>query len=57
MFFNYFVPTDAEINICPHMVLTASDLEWDPHDVEMADNRPHGYNAVQVNDTRTGDKR
>ena len=51
------MPTYAEMNTGPPMVLIDSKLEWDPHDVEMADNRPHGYNAVQVNDTRTGDKR
>ena len=35
VFFNYFVPTDAEINTCPHMVITDSEIEWDPHGVEM----------------------
>ena len=32
-FFNSFVPTDAEINTCPHMVLIDSEIEWDPHGV------------------------
>ena len=46
MYFNYFVTTDSEINTCPHLVLTEKDLEWDPHDVEMATNRPYGDNDV-----------
>ena len=41
LFFNSFVPTDAEINTCPHMVLTYSEIEWDPHGVEMATNRTY----------------
>ena len=28
VFFNYFVPTDAEINTFPHMVLTDIEIEW-----------------------------
>ena len=32
-FFNYFVETDAEITTCPHMVLTDSEIECDPHGV------------------------
>ena len=40
VFFNYFVPTDAEINTCPQMVLIDSEIKWDPHGVEMATNRP-----------------
>ena len=44
--FNYCVPTDAAINTCPHMILTYRDLEWDPHDVLMAENRPYGDHAV-----------
>ena len=42
IFFNYFVPTDADINACPYMVLTDNKIEWDPHEVEMAANRSYG---------------
>ena len=42
VFFNYFVPTDADINACPYMVLTDNKIEWDPHEVEMAANRSYG---------------
>ena len=45
-FFKYFVPTDFEVNTCPHMVLTDRELEWDPHDFKMAANRPYGDNYV-----------
>ena len=27
VFFNYFVPTDAEINTCPHIFITDSEIE------------------------------
>ena len=57
IFFNYFLPTDAEINTFPHMVLTDSETEWDPHEVEMAANRPYGENVVQLNATTEGEKR
>ena len=57
MFFNYFVPKDADINTCPHMVLIDNELEWDPYDEEMAANRPYGDNAVQVKSMTVGDKR
>ena len=56
MFFNDFVTTDAEINICPHIVLTDIELEWDTHDLEMTVHRPYRDNAVRVNATTAGDK-
>ena len=33
VYLNYFVPTDAEINTCPHMIITDSEIKWDPHGV------------------------
>ena len=33
VFFNSFVPTNAEINTCRHMVLTYSEIVWDLHGV------------------------
>ena len=57
VFFNYFVPTDSEINTCPNMVLTDSEIEWDPHVLEMATNRPYGENYIRVNSMVEGDKR
>ena len=55
--FNYFVPTDADMNTRPHMVLTDSEIEWDPHGSEMATNRPYGDNAILVKAMTAGEKR
>ena len=57
MFLNYFLLTDAEINTCPQMVITDSELEWDPHGVEMDTNRPYRENAIRVNAITVGEKR
>ena len=57
VFFNSFVPTDADINTFPHMVLTDIEIEWDLQGLEMATNRPYGDNAIRVNSMATGDKR
>ena len=57
MFINYFVPMDDEMNTGPHMILKDSKLEWDPHDVEMAANRPYGENDVLVNAIKSIDKK
>ena len=57
MFLNYFVPPDAEINTCPHVVLTDSEIECDLHGVEIAANRTYGDIAIQVNAMMAGDKR
>ena len=46
LFFNYFVPTYSEINTCPYMVLIYIEIEWDPHGLEMATNRPSGDNTI-----------
>lgn len=40
--FETFVPTDEELEKCPHVVLTDGEVEWDPHTVEMASDRPYG---------------
>ena len=39
------------------MVLTDSEIEWDPHGAEMATNRPYGENAIRFNSMMAGDKR
>ena len=57
MFLNYFVPMDAEINTCPHMVFTDSEIKWDTHGVETATNRPYGETYIRVNAMIVGDKR
>ena len=57
VFFNSFVPTYAEINTCPHMVLTDSVIEWDPQLVEISTNRPYEDNYIRVNAITAGDKR
>ena len=51
------MPTDTEMNTGPLMVLIYSKLEWDPHDVEMAANRPYGENDVLVNAIKSIDKK
>ena len=56
IFFNYFVPTDDEMNTFPHMVLKYSEFEWDPHDLETSANRTYGDNDVRVNAMKKGDK-
>ena len=56
VFFKYFVPTDVEINTCPHMVHTDSEIDWGSHELKMATNRPYGENATQVNAMTSGKK-
>ena len=51
------MPTDSDINTCPHIALTDSNIEWDPRGVEMATNRPYGENAILVNVMMAGEKR
>ena len=46
LFFNYFLPKDADINTCPHMFLIDIVTKWYPHGVEMATNGPYGDNAI-----------
>ena len=57
VFFNYSVTMDADINTCPHIVLTDNELEWDPYGVEMASKTPYGENTARVNYITAGDKR
>ena len=39
------------------MVLTDSEIEWDPYGSEMATNRPYGDNDIQVNAIPEAEKR
>ena len=39
------------------MVLTDSEIEWDPHGVKMDNNRPYGDNAIRLNAMKEGYKR
>ena len=46
IYFETHYPTDAEMETCPHVILT-SQLEWDPDNVSML-----GSNASEVESTR-----
>ena len=48
------MPTDDDLENCPHVVLTSDELEWDPHTVQMDGHRPYGDNALAtVNAVKT----
>ena len=38
------------------MVITYSEIKWDPHGVEMATNRPYVDNDIRVDAMTEGDK-
>ena len=55
VYFGTFVPTDSELNTCPHIILTGSDTEWDPQGVVMNSNRPYGDNDARISATNAGE--
>ena len=38
VFFESYVPSDKELETCPHVVLTDGDTEWDPNSIQMSQN-------------------
>ena len=44
--FKYLVPNNDEKHTYIHMVLTDSEIEWDPHGVEMTTTRTYGENYI-----------
>ena len=44
VFFESYVPSDDDLENCPHIVLTDGDTEWDPDHIEMSRYRPYGDN-------------
>ena len=42
VFFETFVPSDQEVDTCPHVILTDGEREWDPSTVQMSGDRPYG---------------
>ncbi len=45
IYFDTFAPSDNKINCCPLIVLTDSELQWDPSGVDMHCNRPYRDNT------------
>ena len=58
VYFESHVPTDDELETCPHIVLTDGDVEWDPNGVKMTGNRPYGDNTeVTIQEVTRENKR
>ena len=47
VYFESHVPSDEELDSCPHIVLTDGDTEWNPTTVQMAKTDPMGTVAGQ----------
>ena len=48
VFFETYVPSDEELEQCPHVILTDGDLEWDPNLISMSRDQPYGDNCGQI---------
>ena len=48
VYFDSTVPTDDDLESCPHIVLTDGEREWEPNEVEMSGNRPCGDNVTST---------
>ena len=58
VYFDSCVPSDEELEILPHVILTDGDSEWDPHGVKMNENRPYGEMQIQeISVQRENEKR